>query len=182
MTIRTVAPSQGSREPTDLQTYGRFPQCPSVPSDLHTFTPRCRVKPKIGTEERERCCRSFMAHFFERQKNEPQKITTGTTSLRSGRSHQTGTSSLRSRRPTVRASSSAASSPKNESKGPVGSSWRLASGARSDRDLFCPWLRLRARDDEPRKAGGTAVVVQGGRTFRLSVVSALGDVRRTNWH
>jgi len=41
---------------------------------------------------------SFGSFFLSDQKNEPQKITTGTTSLRSGRSHQTGTSSLRSRR------------------------------------------------------------------------------------
>jgi hypothetical protein len=50
----------------------------------------------------------MLAQFSERpKKNEPRKITTGTTSLRSGRSHQTGTSSLRSRRPSYRASSSA---------------------------------------------------------------------------
>jgi hypothetical protein len=55
-------------KPTHIQTYRRFPQRTSILSDLHTFTPSYRVKPKIGTRERERGARSFMSHFLTRQK------------------------------------------------------------------------------------------------------------------
>jgi len=109
-----------------------------------TFFAGFWVKPKIGTNRRERCSRSFMSHFLNGQKT------------RSKNPYQTGTSLLRSRRPSVRASSSATPAPRNEFKGPEGSSCGLARGAGSYRDLFCSWLQLRARDDEPRKVGITA--------------------------
>ena len=67
---------------THIQTYRRFPQRTSILSDLHTFTPPYRVKQKIGTEERETCARSLMAHFFERPKKRAAKKVTRHTALR----------------------------------------------------------------------------------------------------
>jgi hypothetical protein len=75
---------------------------------------------KIGTKDRGGVLDPSCLIFLSDQKNEPQKT-----------SHQTGTSSLRSRRPSVRASSSAASSPKNESNSPaVRAQTRIRSGFR----------------------------------------------------
>jgi len=71
MMIRTVAPSPGSREPTDLRTFPPAHLRTFRPSHLHTFTPPYRVKPKIGAKERERCPPSVS--FFDWAKNETQK-------------------------------------------------------------------------------------------------------------
>jgi len=124
MMIRTVAPSPGSREPTDLRTFPPAHLRTFRPSHLHTFTPPYRVKPKIGAKERERCCRSFMAHFFERPKKRAAKKVARHTALRLA---------LRL-------------SPRNE--------FKLARSAGSDRNSFSSWLRLRTQDDESRMAGG----------------------------
>jgi hypothetical protein len=70
------------------------------------------------------CLVISLSHFFDRPKKRDAKKVARLSALR-----------LALRR-----------SPRNKSK--------LASRARSDRDLFCSWLWLRARDDEPRKAGG----------------------------
>jgi hypothetical protein len=100
MTIRTVAPSRGSREPTDLQTYGRFPQRPSVPSDLHTFTPPRRVKPKNWHRGEGEACSTLHVSFFDWPKNETQKTHPSVRASSSAApfATPTGTSSLCSRR------------------------------------------------------------------------------------
>jgi len=120
-----------------------------------TFFAGFWVKPKIGTNRRERCSRSFMSHFLNGQKT------------RSKNPHQTGTSSLRSRRPSFRAPAGGCARSRNDVEGPEGSSCGLACGSGSDNDSLGSWLRLRApraltrdahvaRDDEPRKVGITA--------------------------
>jgi len=104
MTIRTVAPSRGSREPTDLQTYGRFPQRPSVPSDLHTFTPPRRVKPKNWHRGEGEACSTLHVSFFDWAKNETRKTHSSFRASSSAApfATPTGTSSLCSRRGTNR--------------------------------------------------------------------------------
>jgi len=114
-----------------------------------TFFAGFWVKPKIGAKERERRSQSFMAHFFERPKKRAAKKIARHTALRLA---------LRL-------------SPRNEFKGPGGSSCGLARSADSDRNSFSSWLRLRApraltrdahvaRDDESRKAGRKRLCIE----------------------
>jgi hypothetical protein len=64
--------------PTHIQTYRRFPQRTFILSDLHTFTPPYRAKPKIGAKERGEAFSILDGSFFlSDQKNEPQKKSPG---------------------------------------------------------------------------------------------------------
>jgi hypothetical protein len=171
--IRTVAPSPGSREPTDLRTFPPAHLRTFRPSHLHTFTPPYRVKPKIGAKERERC--PLSVSFFDWAKNETQK-THPSTALRRATALSCGTTwNLRSKiaqttRRSDRALAPSPFTPNRARPGETHGRWRRAHAWRQMWRLDKTEIRPRRRYGQcyvqtfihshvrtafvPRKAGG----------------------------